>query len=663
MESETISPYNPTQEEKEYIENAYNEFQYCVQLKNEPWKELNNLSVVEYLKRSRQRALGYLPFREDDGLSNYTTGKPRNKRNVIAAFVAAQRPRIDLYVRNKGEKYRKTDKKLSQVMYDDYNYIMDVDDGDSKFLDFTTETLDVGIGAMMTKYNYYVREVKELVKYDFATGKGEYKTVTRIEKDSASADVVPIEDIFVPDMYQQDEQEQPYIYIREYILRSVASIKYKDFPNWKHVPSKSFLAGNEKESDTFFFNQWDERTEDPFVEILHRYHKDNDEYAIIANGVMLTDVGQPFIFDHKEYPITTARYEKIGKFWIGLSLPMKIADLTDVYDELTNINTDRSRMSSMVKFAGNYDGELESDSIGAFEIIKIDAETGLQELKIDSVKPGDNEFRRSLGEEIDEATVNKSFGGTIEGVTAAEIQNARAQSIQSLGLVMIDLYKAVKRYSLQLLANDLQFKFGVGLKEYKNFDTKEIILNTRLNDGKDGTRIIRIISDDKKRPTNDEINEEKEKGVNKTIDSVTGKEIRQVETNYDIIYVTPQELSNLELFLTVVPGSSLPETESLKKALILELDNVLFGNPMFAQLTDPEKAYDETVETFGYIADDFKKDMTQQPAAQAAGGNPLEALLGGAGGGGAVPSQNSELVQQMAGTQSPSAQDLLAQPL
>ena len=51
--------------------------------------------------------------------------------------------------------------------------------------------------------------------------------------------------------------------------------------------------------------------------------------------------------------------------------------------------------------------------------------------------------------------------------------------------------------------------------------------------------------------------------------------------------------------------------------------------------------------------------MSAEPPAGA--GNPLQALLGG--GGEAVPSKNSELVQQMAGTQSPSAQDLLAQPL
>lgn len=657
MELELSLPYNPSIEEQEYIANAYSEFQYCIQLKNQTWKELNNKSVIDWIAESRQRSLSLLPPRENDGLSNFATGKTRNKRNVIAAFVAAQRPRIEISARNKGKKMRKTDKKLSQILADDYDYIMDVDDGDSKFLDFTTETLDVGTGVMLTKYDYKVQKVKELVKFDHATFKGEYKEVERIVADNSSTEVLQIEDVFVPDMYQQDEQKQPYLYIREYILRSVAESRYGYFKKWKYVPAKHFLIGNEKLSDTFFFSQWSERIEDPFVEVLHRYSKEKDEYGIIINGVLMTEVDQPIIFDHKQYPISTTRYEKMGKFWLGLSLPMKLADIADVYDALTNSNTDRSIMSSLVKFAGSYDGELESDSIGAFEVIKIDADTNLQEFRTEGPKPGDVGFRAQIGEQIDESSVNKSFGGAIEGVTAAEIQNARAQSIQSLGLVMIDLYRAAKNYSQQLLANELQFKFGIGLKDYKDFETKEILLNTRLSDGKDGVKVIRIISDETKRPTNEEVNEEKERGINKTIDPVTGKEVRTVETNYEFIYVTPQEMSNLDLFLKTIPASSLPDIESLKKALILELDNVLFGNPLFAQLTDPEKAYDETLENFGYLPEDFKKDTTEEPA----GGNPLQALLGG--GGEAVPSQNSELVQQMAGTQSPSAQDLLAQPL
>lgn len=651
---DNVTPYQPGTEESSILRRIYSDYEHARQLRDQQYREFDDMTPDEYWEQSRKRAKNYLPpLAVEQELSNIFFGKTRNKRNVIAAFVASQRPRVELDVRA-GENTKKTDKRLAQMLTTAYDFFMDKEESDEKYLDWTIEALDVGTGHMQEDYDFLVRDVKVLKEEDHATSEVSYQKEERIERDQCTATIIPIEDVFIADFYQPDIQLQPYIIIREYIPRVIAQVRYGKYDAWKYVPYGNQTA--DKEEDTFFFQALGDRVEDDYVEVLHYYHKWDDLYLVTANAVLMTpDFENPIPYDHKKYPLAKNVYEKIGSnFYYGMSLPMKVVSEQDAFNESGNNNMDRSKISSIPTAIANYDTEIDQDYIGTYNILKVDAEANLRELQFQSVKPGDAQFMEFLGRMISEATIPDSFSGVVEGVTAAEIMNAKAQSQQTLGPFLTYIYAAAKNHAELRLANILQYFFMTS-KKYngKDFETREISVRTKLQDGRDGIRILRVLSNEDKKPPKEKRDKENKRGIIPIRDE-NGQVLRtEIETVYDYIYVTPQEISDIEYTITIIPGSSLPETQSLKKALALELASTM-SNPLFAQRTDFGKLQKIIIEAFGYAMEDIELEQQQQPQAGAAGGaGDMQAMLQQLGGGGAPQQevgQNSDLVQKMAGT-------------
>lgn len=662
MDFTQVEPYRPEDNVKDYTTKRYSDFQYCLSLRDQTYHEFDDLTPDDYWAEARKRVKNYLPpLSASQELSNMFLGKTRNKRNVIAAFVSAQRPRVEISVRAKGET-KKTDKRLSQMLRTAYDFFMDKEDADEKYLDWTIEALDVGTAFLLEDYAYFKQQVKIVEEEDHATGEKKWIKQDRIVKDECQASIVPIEDLFVPNFYEPDIQEQPYIILREYIPRLIAHQRYGYYANWKYVPIAA-PRKDEKESDSFFFQLLEDRIEDNFVEVLHYMNRWDDEHAIFCNGVLMTQMDNPIRYDHKKIPIAKTINEKMGpRFFYGMAMPMKVVSEQDGFNELANNNMDRSRISSIPKFISNYETELEVDNTSTYSIIKGDGDSGLRELDVQSVKPGDMNFLQFLGTMIDEATVDASFSGSIEGVTAAEIMNAKAQNQQKLGAFLTYIYAAAKRHAELRMATILQYFFMTSKKwDGKVFDTREISRREKLQDGTDGTRIIRVVSSDKKIPPKEDRIKEKQRGVLEKKDALGRIVDTKVEVNYDYIYVTPQEIADIDYTINVVPGSSLPETQSLKKALALEFSSAM-SQPQFAGNTDFGKVQKIIIESFGYLPEDVQPDQdaqeqmgTQQMMEQQQGAGMLQE-----GQGGATGEQNSKLVQQMAQTKAPDLQQLLS---
>jgi hypothetical protein len=340
-----------------------------------------------------------------------------------------------------------------------------------------------------------------------------------------------------------------------------------------------------------------------------------------------------------------------------MSIAKKVVGEQDAFNESGNNKMDRSRISSIPTAIASYETEIEQDYIGTYNILKVDNDSNLREFQFQSVKAGDMQFMEFLSKMIAESTVSDSFSGAIEGVTATEIMNARAQNQQNLGPFLTYIYTAAKHHAELRIANILQY-FYMTSKKYdgKTFDTREISVRTKLQDGTDGVRIIRVLSSKDKIPSKDERREEKEHGMIPVKDE-NGLEIdRKVDVNYDYIYVTPQEIADIEYTITVVPGSSLPETQSLKKALALELANTM-STPAFAPLTDFSKLQKLLIEAFGYSMEDIQLEQDAGQQLMTQGNQQMMAQQGMMQD---KAPQSSELVQQMAGTSQAGLQELMA---
>jgi len=573
MDKKYISKYNPSKEVLDYKVEILNDFDIANEAKQQSYPELDNMSPMTYMDESRMRNYGYFynqaPNKYEEQGPNVFFQKTNNKINIISAFSSAQRPRAEISTRVRNS--TKSDKRIATISLNAYDYFMEKENADEIYLDWKKETLITGTGFLYEYYDYQEREVKNVIDKDYKTGKLKYKTSIRVVSDQPKSKIVPFEQLFFPTLYETDIQNYPYVIYREYLLRSIAEQVYGKFGNWKYVPFVSQFT-DENTGEQFYYHRWKDRVTDPFVEILHRFKKVPDTHDILINGVLMTEIGNPMIYDHKEYPFIPQYVEKIKGFILGRSLPMKICYAQDTFNELMNANISRSRSSSHLSLLSSLESDIEYDSVGNNEIIKTNDENGLRELKINSVQSGDISIMSLVGDEIDEDTAPKTMDGSISGETATAIMNAVRQSTQNLGPQLIYQFSAVRKHSELRLKNIFQFFFNANLKG-EAFEMKEMnIEDVKLQDGQKGIRIIRIVDNKDKIPSKKERDAELRKGIVETIDK-NGKKINKIETNYDIVYITPDDIADIDAKIKLVSGSSLPDIKSLKKAMLLELIN------------------------------------------------------------------------------------------
>ena len=114
-------------------------------------------------------------------------------------------------------------------------------------------------------------------------------------------------------------------------------LKWNDFQvQYAKFKNKEYVIPGSQFADTSIFTDflsYDVRGQD-FVEVIKYFNKDKDQYAIIANGVLLNPVRikdqeeiSPLPWNHKELPFSKTIYEPLdANFFYGISLPQKVKD-------------------------------------------------------------------------------------------------------------------------------------------------------------------------------------------------------------------------------------------------------------------------------------------------------------------------------------------------
>jgi len=620
MLNETQKTYKPSPQIDERIKEIYSNMDTAINARNQSYTELHDMRPMQYIDESRARVAGNIPKGDIDDNelmgANVFFQKTQNKRDTMAAFTAARRPRAE--VTTIAENARYSDKRLASILRNVYNNSLDQEYAEEIYLDWNIETYDTGTGFLMDYY-LYTEKIKRYVRsMNWDTGEVKFDEKVVVENDEPRAKVVPMEQIFFPTYYETEFQNYPWIIYQEKILYEVAEQVYGKFPNWKYVPKLGDIE-NEDEGEQFYNKRWANRIVGAeVVEVLHRYSKGTDTHDILINGVLMTNLNNPFLYDHKLYPFVPQYQSKIKGFIMGQSLPMRIRYAQDTYNELMNANINRSRSSSHVSFLTSLEAEFESDSTGLWEIVRTDQAANMKELKVQSVQTGDVQMAQMVSSDIDESTVDESMSGVISGETATAIINAMRQSTQNLGPRLIYIQSAVKKHAEMRMMNLLQFAFNKDLKG-EAFDMKEIVIeDVKLKNGKKGIQIIRIVDDEDKIPSKAKRWEALNKGAKKIKNPVTGKKEEVLETEYDIVYLTPNDISNMTTRVKTTPGSSLPDTEALDKAMLLEL--IKTGHsPQLQQYADFQALWEAVLEAYGYNPLDYtvsEGDMVQ-PQAQA----------------------------------------------
>lgn len=647
---EIQTQYKPKKQEQDRLTEIYNDMRDTWEIRHRGFNYFDDADLNEYINESVKRWNSYLPPRgAEDWRTAVFMPETRNKIIAIASFIASQRMRVELTARSKNSK---SDKKLASLLKSLYDYSMDSDNGDQKFLLTTMEALIKGTAIIFEGYDYRIREVKKVTDINWETGEKKFTKEEIIDADNCTWDIIPLEDVFIPDFYEADIQKQPYIIIRELVSYTTAQSRYNKYPLFKHVKTREHFSTDEKEGNIFFYENWNGRTnEEDQVEILHYYRKSEDRHDIVANGVLLTDMDNPIIFDHKDYPFSKTVFEPMGvDFFYGKGLTQKIASEQDVLNTMYNMMLDRTYLSIMPFFFTSLMDEIEVDDIGPFQRVQVSDPSKIREANIASIQGGDIQMMEKIQESMNKSSVDPAQQGQVSGDTATAVLQARESSIQIMGLFMNFLGWMMYNQATQRLANILQFfpKPNRLKNSEGKFAIKENVMEDQmLSDGTTGIRIVRLVDDMKKVPND----------IQREDEAIA--EAEKAEEAVEITYVTPQMLRDIDFKIKVVPASSIPETKSLRKAMALEYANTAFQ--FFPDMVNKPKVLEMINEVFDINSDEMNKSEEEMEQEKQVAMEEM-AMQEGQQPGGPGQGQNSELVQQMAQTKKPSTKQLLEMP-
>ena len=210
-----------------------------------------------------------------------------------------------------------------------------------------------GNGVQHVYYKELLRKIHDVI------GKNENGPIYK-ERIITDFDDVAIENVDLRMFFPDDAARQvDFSDMRDCVHRYIVpyqdfEVQYSNYENSKFVK----IGGDLTEIDFFRkprdMTLWD-------VEVLWWWNKNRDFLRVVANGILLCDIPNPY--DHKELPYAGAGdIRRPGSFW-WIGEPELIESLQEELNVNRNIRTDASRMAVLSPIFAPTTGKLEEDEI------------------------------------------------------------------------------------------------------------------------------------------------------------------------------------------------------------------------------------------------------------------------------------------------------------
>jgi len=583
-----------TKKEQELLTEIYQNIDYCVGLKQRPFHYFDDKSFEMMINDSVRRANSYNPPQPaNDWRIAVNMPETEDKLQAILGFITANRPRVEIDARTEQKLIDKRIGKSLDVIVDSS---LDAEDGDEKMTMGSQDVLTKGTVIMYEGYEKIYRTIKDERKVDKKTGKVTYTEKKICTSKKPFQRLVTAENFYIPNFYEINVQKQGYVIEREEMNYHVAQSVYGNYPNWKHVKTSKQIKIN-KEGNYYFYENWGERVYDETVEILHWYHRTKDLYIIVINGILMTEVDNPIPFKHKDYPFSVAVCQRYAPdfFW-GKPLPMRLLSRQDFLNNLIRLASDRGVMSLLPWFVTSDEANIMPSDIGPMEIIQVSDVTQFREAKIDPMQQGDIQLINMMQDSMSRSAVDPSQQGQVTSATATAVQNARESAINSLGLIIRFLAWMTHSQTKQRIANIIQYHVIDSIDEYGKKQSEFRVRDKKLSDGSTGDIIVRIVASDKDIPTPE----------------AQADELARADKNVEVIYVTTEELSNIDFYIKIIPTSRVAESRALTKALFIEALQLIMQT--FPDMANREKLFEQLLEKFDLDSDIMDLEQMQQMA-------------------------------------------------
>ena len=588
--------YRPNENIQEFIYDVYDKFIRWRSIRQSPHKQFNNQTLTDYLNDARKKFWGYLPLNPDAETPSFFFPETRNQIIAILAKIANLRikPRFDgvegfdviksIVLKDLAEYWRRCkSRKIENFWQFLYNIIN-------------------GTVIVFTAYQSRVRKVKTITGYDPATGETSYKEEELDESDVAD-EIINLEDFYFPKLWEPDIQKQGKLIVRTLLPLSEFKETYKGYANVDY-----FIAGSQFADESIFADllSYDVRSGD-FVEVLRFFNiEDKDQYAIIANGVLLNPIKKkgkeevaPMPWNHKRLPFSKTIFEPIDcKFFFGIPLAQKVKSPQEALNKMWELMLEREEKSVAAPIITNDPSVELGLEFKPGRVYQVN--TDVSQYREMPVSPSSSSYWNALMSL--QGIIQRTGSGGVTPIipsrqprSATERAQVAQQEKETSGLYFLFYQDLLEQKIWIALMNMIQFYTA---------ETTEKILGTRkfnkilslsdidLLEGGIGNREIRITKEPLK---------PKELYKESYIRSLLKKE------RVEIIEVTPKALQQLHFDIRI----SFEQEQSPENERLIFMDFISTLQKMFGQtgLLSAKKMLYRTIEKFGESISDYVEEQ------------------------------------------------------
>jgi hypothetical protein len=614
--------YIPTKTEEKARKIVYDDIDEMISVRNKTYPEFNgpegDRTLTQYIDDGDRRVNGNTPSREaqgkEDWQENLFNPVTRQKLRAIVAGVALSPPEFSYKASNRQGMLSVERAEMAKQLVRHSQLL-----GNPRIEMFwdVWEAAAKGTVIKYDCYKYREDKVKVVTGYDPTTGKVTYETSEHVVEDRLADEPVPINELFIWDIYIPNIQDQPKLAWIEYYDKTRLKTEFKKYANYKYVKDSGSLSKISTNTDTYFHKAWGHRSEKNggMYEVVRYYSKAEDKYEIWVNGVPL--LRAPLLWGKykKLYPFSKSIHEPFAnrKFFYGKHLPSVLQGWQDVNNSMWNSVLDqmyRSLNPAMLVGLVNKDLlDVEDEIVTQDTKIYVPDINQVKPMPTRGVQGGDIQLLQMVARGMDLISVDPSQqGSTGRGVTAREIMIAdeRASEMKGIFYIFIEdlcLQKTRLRV-LSIMTHYMQQKVEKilgkdGAVKFSKLKTVYNVPDVPFSDGTTGVLGVQVVENKKDLPSVTDIEAVEEAMEEKGI-------------NYKLVAVPFDYLDDWELDFTIIPESL--ENKSMAKQLALIQEKQQMMATLYPEYlaSNKEKAFAEFIGVYGEGLDEYAPPAPSQ---------------------------------------------------
>ena len=633
------APYNPDQATSELLTKLKLLFRTSKQARQTTYSLLNNRTPEEYWRDSEQRWISFVPEQRQKAWQSRVV-KPitRNKCIGVIASMMGQFIQPDITAKRDGI----ISEEIAGAIKDLVEESQNSDRYELKQLMTYIDAVSKGTSYIQEDYVVSERKIKEIKSWDPITGETEYEEKTILDFEGFTSTIISPFEIYLGNIFEPDLQKQPWMFRRVVMPYATAQQRYKGYRDFDSViPGQQDRSDESAEERVFFEAFYQRDLEGDEVEILTYQSRWDDQIAIVANGVLLTDVVSPIPYTHKKYNLAKIIFEPLSnRFAYGKSLPDKIQGEQDVIDTLYRMIIDKTFLSIFPPLLSKGSELLTADIIVPGKITPIDSEGDLMVPKGLGGGVGNEIGVLNLIESsMNSSTLDPQLLGVPAGGerSATQVLETKRGAQTILGLFGFMIAFGVQDWLDLRIQNILQFWAQAErsvLKDGERTTVRNVfqMKGKELKDGTIGLREIEFMQPNLM-PTSEDLFKQKIKD-------------RKKNKMVDRVLLNPDAIRHYDFFVDVKANPSDRVSPELRKALGLEFYDRFIQN----DLVDKQKLTNQTIKLMDHDPADFAPDA-KPPAPPAPEGEEGAGLPG---------TQNKgNITSQLAAAAQPKLQQLI----